>query len=219
MNLTECYQLLNLPWGASISDVKTAYRSLARQYHPDINPNDAQAHDKFIALTEAYQRLLRTSPSLQEGYSPQARSPRESDHPPNQVMTRNSSASARPAQPKVRVQVRQGVNSTSTPTLSEQEIQLKQQGFQQLQILLKDQRFPRAITLVEGLAQRLPHDLEVRQWQAITYQRLGRHFISQHQLEKARAYLKKALRTDPHNRSLGAEIEQDFRRIDQNDRS
>jgi tetratricopeptide (TPR) repeat protein len=81
--------------------------------------------------------------------------------------------------------------------------------------LLKYRRFARAIALVEGLAQRIPHDPEVRQWQAIAYSSWGRHLVNERQLEKARIYLKKALRTDPHNRSLWAEVERDFRRIEQ----
>ena len=77
--------------------------------------------------------------------------------------------------------------------------------------MLKEQRFPRAIALIEGLARRIPQDPEVKQWQAIAYQRWGRQLIQERQLDKARIYLKKALRTDPHNRSLWAEVERDFR--------
>jgi tetratricopeptide (TPR) repeat protein len=102
----------------------------------------------------------------------------------------------------------------STP-LSAVEKQLKWQSYGQLQQLLKEGRFARAIALVEGLSQRIPQDPEVRQWQAIAYQRWGRHLVSERQLDKARIYLKKALRTDAHNRSLWAEVEQDFRRIEQ----
>jgi tetratricopeptide (TPR) repeat protein len=87
--------------------------------------------------------------------------------------------------------------------------------YSQLQQLLKEQRFPRAIALVEGLAQRLPKDLEVRQWQAITYQRFGRYLIGHQQVEKACIYLKKALKTDPHNKSLWYEVDRDFQRIEQ----
>ena len=83
-----------------------------------------------------------------------------------------------------------------------------------MQGLLKYQRFPRAIALVEGLAQRLPQDREVRQWQAIVYQRWGRQLVNEKQLDKARIYLKKALKTDPHNQALWAEVEQDFRRME-----
>jgi tetratricopeptide (TPR) repeat protein len=99
--------------------------------------------------------------------------------------------------------------------LSEIEKQLKWSSYDQLQQLLKYQRFARAIALVEGLAQRIPHDPEVRQWKAIAYQRWGRHLVNERQLDKARIYLKKALRTDPNNRSLWAEVERDFRRMEQ----
>jgi tetratricopeptide (TPR) repeat protein len=91
---------------------------------------------------------------------------------------------------------------------------LKQHSYDQLQLLLKTQRFPRAIALVEGLAQRLPEDGEVRQWQAITYQRWGRQLIQTQQYDKARVYLKKALKTDPHNRALWAEVEREFQRLE-----
>jgi tetratricopeptide (TPR) repeat protein len=100
------------------------------------------------------------------------------------------------------------------PDLSPLERQLKQESYSQLQQLLRDQRFPRAVALVEGLADRLPKDPEVNQWKAIAYQRWGRQLVDQRQLEKARVYLKKALKTDPHNRSLWAEVEKEFRRIE-----
>jgi predicted Zn-dependent protease len=79
--------------------------------------------------------------------------------------------------------------------------------------LLKNKRFPRAIALVEALRDRLPFDPEVRQWQAITYQSQGQHLLKQNQTEKALLYLQKARRTDPHNRRLGLEIEQDLNRL------
>ncbi len=98
---------------------------------------------------------------------------------------------------------------------SELELQMKWRSHYQLQHFLESERFPRAIALVEGLAQRLPHDLEVRQWQASTYQRWGRQLMNENQLGKARIYLKKALKTDPHNRTLWSEVERDFRYLEQ----
>ena len=38
---------------ASQDDIKRAFRKLARKYHPDLNPNDATAKDKFQAINEA----------------------------------------------------------------------------------------------------------------------------------------------------------------------
>jgi tetratricopeptide (TPR) repeat protein len=122
---------------------------------------------------------------------------------------------APPPQPSVTKVTRKETPVQKLPDLSITEQQLKWSSYQQLQQLLKNRRFPRAIALIEGLAQRLPEDPEVRQWQAIAYQRWGRQLIAEKQLEKARIYLKKALKTDPHNRSLWAEVERDFRRLEQ----
>lgn len=186
-------------------EIKASYRRLARRYHPDVNPTDKQAKDKFIAITEAYQFLL--SVVKETGISQVSNQPQT---PP----AASESAHVSSPPPKTKV-TRKEKPQEPEPQLSEMEKQLKWQSYDQLELLLKAQRFPRAIALVEGLAQRLPQDPEVRQWQAITYQRWGRHLITQGELEKARIYLKKALRTDPHNRSLWSEVERDFRRIEQ----
>ncbi|MDY6941200.1 MAG: molecular chaperone DnaJ, partial [Cyanobacteriota bacterium] len=100
------------------------------------------------------------------------------------------------------------------PELSELEKQLKHRSYAQLQKLFEQHKFPRAIALIEGLAARLSQDAEVRQWQAVTYQRFGRNLIDNRNLSKARVYLKKSLRTDPHNRTLWLEVERDFRRME-----
>jgi tetratricopeptide (TPR) repeat protein len=218
MNLTECYQLLGLEFGAPYAEIKAAYRRLARSYHPDTNPDDHQAKEKFIALTEAYQCLLRYAQSMQQNQKTVwPSSPVSVAHPPDQTEAQSPSPSPPPQpRPQVNVKVQSSAQTAGAmPELSVQDLQLKRLSYQQLQQLLKHQRFPRAIALVEGLGQRLPHDPEVRQWQAITYQQFGHYLVGQRQLDKARIYLKKALRTDPHNRTLWAEVEKDFRRIEQ----
>ncbi len=48
------YQVLGIAQDASASEVKTAYRKLARANHPDSNPGDAKKHEKFKAVAEAY---------------------------------------------------------------------------------------------------------------------------------------------------------------------
>jgi len=80
---------------------------------------------------------------------------------------------------------------------------------------LRERRFPQAIALAEALAARLPKDPEVRQWQAIAYQIWGRALINENQLLKARVYLKKALKTDPHNKALWEEVQRDFQKLEQ----
>lgn len=99
---------------------------------------------------------------------------------------------------------------TVTKPLSAEEETLKRETYRQLKGLLSQQKFPLAIALVEGLAHRMPADLEISQWQAIVYQRWGRMLILQGQPHKARIYLKKALRTDPNNQSLWSEVNRDF---------
>ncbi|RMF66438.1 MAG: tetratricopeptide repeat protein, partial [Cyanobacteria bacterium J069] len=101
-----------------------------------------------------------------------------------------------------------------SPDASPTDHQLKEHVYGRLQQLLRQQRYPHAVTLVEGLAQRLPNDLEVRQWLAIAYQRWGRHLVDLQQPDKARTYLNKALRTDPRNRTLWFEVDRDLRRLD-----
>jgi len=120
-----------------------------------------------------------------------------------------------PPEQKVAKVTRKEPQAESNGDLSAAEQKLKKDAYFELQQLLKYQRFPRAIALIEGLAQRVPEDLEVRQWQAIAYQRWGRHLIGEKQVDKARIYLKKAVKTDPHNRALWAEVERDFRRLEE----
>ncbi len=48
------YQILGLSKGASEPEIKKAYKKLARQYHPDLNPNNAEAEKKFKEISEAY---------------------------------------------------------------------------------------------------------------------------------------------------------------------
>ena len=51
---TDYYELLRVDRGASPDDLKRAYRKLAREYHPDANPNDEEAEAKFKEISEAY---------------------------------------------------------------------------------------------------------------------------------------------------------------------
>ncbi len=51
---TDYYAVLGVPKDASDKDIKKAYRKLAQQYHPDKNPGDTAAEDRFKAASEAY---------------------------------------------------------------------------------------------------------------------------------------------------------------------
>lgn len=57
MEYVDYYKILGLDKSASTEDIKKAYRKLARKYHPDINPNNKEAHKKFQEVNEANEVL------------------------------------------------------------------------------------------------------------------------------------------------------------------
>ncbi len=57
MEFIDYYKILELDKSASEAEIKKAYRKLARKYHPDLNPNDASAKQKFQRINEANEVL------------------------------------------------------------------------------------------------------------------------------------------------------------------
>lgn len=57
MEYKDYYKILNVPRGASADEIKKAFRKLARQYHPDVNPGDKKAEARFKEINEAYEVL------------------------------------------------------------------------------------------------------------------------------------------------------------------
>lgn len=57
MEYKDYYKILGVAKNAEQKDVQKAYRKLARQYHPDINPNNKEAEEKFKEINEAYEVL------------------------------------------------------------------------------------------------------------------------------------------------------------------
>ncbi len=57
MDYKDYYQILGLDRSASADDIRKAYRKLALKYHPDRNPGDKSAEDRFKDINEAYQVL------------------------------------------------------------------------------------------------------------------------------------------------------------------
>ena len=73
------YKKLGIDRNASLSQIKKAYRKLARKYHPDINPGDKEAERKFKEISEAYNVLSNPEKrrqydqygSIREGFVPE----------------------------------------------------------------------------------------------------------------------------------------------------
>ena len=57
MEFIDYYNILEIQNSASEADIKSAYRKLARKYHPDLNPNDENAKRKFQQINEANEVL------------------------------------------------------------------------------------------------------------------------------------------------------------------
>jgi len=57
MDYKDYYKILGVAKTASADDIKKAFRKLARKYHPDVNPGDKKAEEKFKEMNEAYEVL------------------------------------------------------------------------------------------------------------------------------------------------------------------
>lgn len=57
MDFIDYYKILEINKNATADDIKKAYRKLARKYHPDVNPNDKEAANKFKEINEANEVL------------------------------------------------------------------------------------------------------------------------------------------------------------------
>ena len=57
MTKRDCYDVLGIKKNATDKEIKSAYRKLAKKYHPDANPGDKRAEEKFKELSEVYDIL------------------------------------------------------------------------------------------------------------------------------------------------------------------
>ncbi len=69
-NFRNYFELLEVAQSASAADIKRAYRQMARKYHPDLNPGNKEAEERFKLLGEAYEVLSNPEKRTQyEDYS------------------------------------------------------------------------------------------------------------------------------------------------------
>jgi len=66
MQGSDYYKLLGVPRSAKADDIKKAYRRLARRHHPDVNPGNGDAEDRFKQIAEAFEVL--SDPNKREIY-------------------------------------------------------------------------------------------------------------------------------------------------------
>ncbi len=81
MDEKDLYAVLGVARDASADDIRSAYRKLARQYHPDVNPNDPSAEERFKQVSFAYDVLSDEEkkarfdefglPGLEPGFDPE----------------------------------------------------------------------------------------------------------------------------------------------------
>lgn len=64
-NFRNYYSTLGVSKDATAEEIKKAYRKLARQFHPDLNPGDKAAEEQFKAISEAYEVLSDTTKRTQ----------------------------------------------------------------------------------------------------------------------------------------------------------
>ena len=78
MEFIDYYKVLGVNKNATQDDIKKAYRKLARKHHPDLNPNDKEAHKKFQQVNEANEVL--SDPEKRKKYDQYGKDWQQAEH-------------------------------------------------------------------------------------------------------------------------------------------
>jgi tetratricopeptide (TPR) repeat protein len=193
------HKLLGVPPGADLEIIKQAYRRLARKYHPDVAGEAFK--EQFQRVNEAYRVLC--------------------DHA-HRVVQAPPEPPPKPTPAPVRMDVKRSYASPPAPPPALKTVKLthaQQQEFEKrafyLKKALKSRDWVYALSQAESLFHQFPSYPEAIHLLAITYQRRGNALIVEKRPSQARAYLAKALETEPDNKALAFEIERDLQRIGQ----
>ncbi len=193
ITLEQSYNLLELNSSASIDEIKAVYRQMAKSMHPDLNPKDPTARDRFNTLNQAYQLLLVAARSTTANL--------HSDTVPN-VDSQDRSTSVR-------------VSYVVDPTLSPADLQLKQEIFESLEKLIRQDNFTKAVSTIDLLVKVIPNCKEISRKQSEIYFKYAQDLVKQRtQLHLARTYLKASLKIDPHDRQRWEAVNREFNQIE-----
>jgi curved DNA-binding protein len=89
MEFIDYYKILGVDKNASDEEIKKAYRKLARKFHPDLNPNDKDAHKKFQQINEANEVL--SDPEKRKKYDQYGKDWQHAEHFEQQRQTYRAS--------------------------------------------------------------------------------------------------------------------------------
>lgn len=110
--ISDYYQLLGVDRSATTKEIKSAYKKLALKYHPDKNPGDVTAFDRFVEIGKAYEVLCdperRPRHDAERRPTHEAkRTPTHSQRPKQSQQTRRQSQQKRKQSQKTRKQSQQ----------------------------------------------------------------------------------------------------------------
>jgi tetratricopeptide (TPR) repeat protein len=195
ITIEKSYELFGLTRSASLDEIKSIYRQMAKKIHPDLNPDDPTALDRFNTLNQAYQLLLDSAQST-NNIDPEATA----------KAAVNDDLDA-----KDRVRVSYVVD----PPLSPKDLQLKQEVFESLDKLIRQGNFSQAISTIDLLVKVIPNRSEILKKQSEVYFKYAQELVNgRRQLNLARTYLKKSLQLAPHDRHRWEAVNREFNRIE-----
>jgi DnaJ domain len=192
IKIEKSYTLFGLNPSASVAEIKTIYRQMAKEIHPDLHPDDPTARDRFYTLNQAYQLLLS------------ARS----------VSDRINIDASTEADGRVQVDAVR-VNYVVDPPLSPPDLQLKQEVFESLEKLIRQNDFAKAVSVIDLLVRVVPGRPEIFKKQSEIYFKYAQDLVNRRtQLTLARKYLQASLKIDPHNQQRWQAVDRQFNRIE-----
>jgi curved DNA-binding protein CbpA len=188
ISIEKSYDLFKLNRSASIDQIKTTYRQIAKKIHPDLNPGDPNARDRFNTLNQAYQLLLAAAHDRID-----AEPHLDSDSKDLQVR----------------------VNYVVEPILSPKDLQLKQEVFASLEKLFRQDNFTKAVSVIDLLVKVIPNCAEISKKQSEVYFKYAQDLVNRRtQLNLARTYLKASLKIAPHDLQRWPAVNREFNRIE-----